>query len=229
MNGAQRQTRVLLLYYSFSGQTAGLIGRLTAGLQAEGAEVVIERLRPVQPLSFPVGSIPATLKMMATTACRQRVAIEELSPRCHQRFDLVVLAGPTWSYNPSGPVLSLLDRDRWLFADQTVLPLISCRGYWRLHWYELRRRLRHGGARVPNSLVFTHPHAEPWRTIGVFLKIAGRTPETAPLVGRFYARYGHARNQQQEARRFGGMIGRALQEGASLAALDFRTKAALGR
>jgi hypothetical protein len=76
-------------------------------------------------------------------------------------------------------------------------------------------------------MVFTHPHAEPWRTIGVFLKIAGKSPETA--LGRFYDRYGHARHQRQEARRFGELIGRALQEGISLDLVNFRTRAAIGR
>jgi hypothetical protein len=229
MKDIQRQKRVLLLYYSFSGQTAGLLGRLIAGLQEEGAQVVVERLRPSRPLSFPVGTIPATVKMMAVTACRRRVAIGELSARCRTYFDLVVLAGPTWSYNPSGPILALLDRDGSFFAGQTVLPLISCRGYWRLHWFELQRRLKNCGASVPNLMVFTHPHPEPWRTIGVFLKIAGRSPEAVPLLRNYYSRYGHGRQQLLEARRFGTLISRTLREGGSLAALDFRTAAARGR
>jgi hypothetical protein len=229
MSDAGQHKRVLMLYYSLSGQTAGLVGRIGAGLKKEGIKVEIERLRPADPLSFPLEGVPATVKMMAATACRQRLAIGALSPRCLARFDLVVLAGPTWSYNPSGPVLSLLDRESHFFAGRTVLPLISCRGYWRLHWYELKRRLKKCGAQVPNLMVFTHPHPEPWRTIGVFLKIAGKAPELAPLVGRYYSRYGHAANQQREAGRFGRLIGRALKENDSLADLDFQTEIAVGK
>ncbi|MEJ2031625.1 MAG: hypothetical protein P8Y63_00965 [Deltaproteobacteria bacterium] len=221
-----RQPRILLIFFSFSGQTAALIGRLAGGLQEAGTQVVVERLRPVRPLSFPLGGVLATVRLMITTAFRQRLPIRKLSERCRQPFDLIILAGPTWSYNPSGPVLSLLDRDRDLFRGQTVLPLISCRGYWRLHWLGLRRKLSRRGARTPNLVVFTHPHPEPWRTIGVFLKIAGKNPEKTSLLGHHYRSFGHSQEQRQEAHRFGVIIGRALQENTSLADLDFRTKAA---
>ena len=81
--------------------------------------------------------------MMMLTFFRKRIPIAPLSDKCKGRFDLMILAGPTWSYHPSGPVLSLLDRnDSTLFANQTVISLISCRGYWRMHWFGLRALLK---------------------------------------------------------------------------------------
>jgi hypothetical protein len=220
---------VLVLFFSFSGQTVGLVNQLAAGLKDQGAQVVLEKLRPVKPLRFPVGSIFSTIGLMMTTFLRFRIPIQKLSPRAvKQNYDLIILAGPTWSYNPSGPVLALLDRDgRALFLDRTVLPLISCRGYWRLHWYGLRRLLRKSGATVPNVIVFSHPAKEPWRTIGVFLKIAGKNPERAGIIGRHYRRYGHSRKQWDEAWRFGLQIGEALRRQGPLSQLDFHTQLAL--
>jgi hypothetical protein len=220
---------VLVLFFSFSGQTVGLVNHLTAGLKDQGAQVVLEKLRPVKPLRFPVGSIFSTIILMLTTLLRFRIPIQKLSPRAvKQNYDLIVLAGPTWSYNPSGPVLALLDRDgRSLLRGRTVLPLISCRGYWRVHWYGLRRLLRKCEATVPNVIVFSHPAKEPWRTIGVFLKIAGKNPERAGIIGRHYRHYGHSRKQWDEAWRFGLQIGEALCRQLTLSQLDFRTKLAL--
>jgi len=223
-----KKPRVLVLYYSFSGQTIGLLHRLADGLKFRGVEVVMERLRPVDSLRFPVGTFVATLRMMVATCFRPRVAIEELSPASRGPFDLIILAGPTWSYNPSGPVLALLDRDgRQLFAGRRVLPLISCRGYWRWHWQGLRAKLLACKARIVNLIVFTHPQPEPWRTLGVFLKIAGKAPERSPLLRRWYSRFGHGRDQQEEAWRFGLAIGQALRRNDDLAGLDFRTPEAL--
>ncbi|OGQ95939.1 MAG: hypothetical protein A2521_02720 [Deltaproteobacteria bacterium RIFOXYD12_FULL_57_12] len=224
--GVPRQPqRVLLLYYSFSGQTMGLLNRLAVGLKEQGVEVVMEKLRPVEPLRFPIGTVMATFKMMIITLFRRRVAIEELSDVCRQEFELIILAGPTWSYNPSGPILTMLDRDGpVLLRDRVVLPLISCRGYWRMHWYGLRSILRRCGAAVPNYMVFSHPSPEPWRTIGVFLKLAGKNPERAMLIGRYYRRFGHTRQQMDEAWSFGRMIGEALQNGTPLAGFNFLNK-----
>ena len=213
------QPRVLVIYYSFSGQTGGLLNRLTAGLKETGVEVVAERLYPEPPLRFPLNSIPRTLVMMLTTFLRCRVPIQPLANSCRERFDLVILAGPTWSYNPSGPVLSFLDRDGELLSGQVVLSIISCRGYWRLHWYGLRRRLRRLGAVVLSPFVFDHPQPEPWRTLGVFLKIAGRAPERGRFLGRYYQRFGHSKEQQERAWQLGRQLGEHLRGSAS--AKDF--------
>jgi len=226
---SRSQKNILLVSYSFSGQTNSLIRHLKASLEAEGHNVLSERLVPARPLHFPTPSVSACVKMMLTTFFRQRVAIKPLSEAARRgRHDLVVLAGPTWSYNPSGPILSLLDHyGATVFKGQLVLPLISCRGYWRMHSIGLKRILRKHGASVPNCLVFSHPNKEPWRTIGVFLKIAGKTPERAPVIGRYYKKFGHSREQLQEAARLGRMIGRALADGTPLSHLDLHTPTAL--
>lgn len=214
--------KVLILYYSLSAQTSGLVHRLAAGLEAQGVQLVCERIQPLAPRHFPLGSVPATLLMMLITFFRARMPIQPLPASCWEGYALIILAGPTWSYNPSGPVLSLLDRDgARLFAGQQVLPLISCRGYWRMHWLSLRWQLERCGAKVVNRMIFAHPSTEPWRTIGVFLKLAGRVPERSRWLGRHYPRYGHSREQQDQAFAHGQTIGQAMKHGLSLAELSF--------
>ena len=128
-------SKVLIIFFSLSGQTKGLLENLADGLKESGAMVAWERLEPEVRLRFPLGSFAKTILMMLTTFFRQRVPIKPLSVSRTAGFDLCILAGPTWSYNPSGPVLAFLDRDgNPLLQGRTVLPLISCRGYWRLHW-----------------------------------------------------------------------------------------------
>lgn len=220
--------KVMFLYFSFSGQTASLLGHIISGLKDHGIDVHVESLKPVAPLRFPLSSIPATIKMMLSTLFRKRIPINKLTPPCFGNYDLVILAGPTWSYNPSGPVLSVIDRDgSRLFSGKQVLPLISCRGYWRTHWFGLKRMLKKCGADVPNCMVFSHLCAEPWRTIGVFLKIAGKKPEQLKRFGRLYTSYGHSKEQRDEAWRFGMQIGEALRRSRPLSELDFRTPKAL--
>lgn len=230
MPGSDTQTpqRVLIIYYSFSGQTTGLLNHLSIGLKRQGIEVALEKLRPLNPPRFPVGAILPTIKMMLVTAIRQRLPIQEPDAANWADYHLLILAGPTWSYNPSGPVLDLLDRfGSQLFRGRTVLPLISCRGYWRMHWLGLKRLLHGCGAVVPNLIIFSHPAPEPWRTIGVFLKIAGKAPERSPLIGRYYKRFGHSKEQFDEAERLGSLLGAALIKGQPLTELNLQSKVAL--
>jgi len=221
-------SKVLIIFFSLSGQTKGLLENLADGLKESGAMVAWERLEPEVRLRFPLGSFAKTILMMLTTFFRQRVPIKPLSVSRTAGFDLCILAGPTWSYNPSGPVLAFLDRDgNPLLQGRMVLPLISCRGYWRLHWFGLRRLLKKCGAAVPNCLVFSHPHREPWRTLGVFLQIAGKPLSRSTFWGRFYKRYGHSERQFEEARKLGVELGQALAAGTPLETLNLRNKIAL--
>ncbi len=220
--------KILILSYSFSGQTSCLIRKLKDGLEGVGHKVVKERILPVEMLKFPAGSVFACLRMMIVTFFRKRVPIISPSDRVQEHYDLVILAGPTWSYNPSGPILYLIDKyGREIFSGKTVIPLISCRGYWRAHWFGLRRMLKSCGAVVPNCLVFSHPCREPWRTIGVFMKISGKSPEHSTLLRGHYNKFGHSKEQQIEAERLGVLIATALKDGSSLADLDLHTSVAL--
>lgn len=217
MSAAQhpiRALRVLILYYSYSGQSSVLVRRLAAGLSQAGVTVRQERLVPLQPLRFPVGTIFKTIALMVITLFRVRFAVQPLNVADDEQFDLVILAGPTWSWNPSGPVLSLLDTRPGLFARRPVLAMISCRGYWSTHWNYLRRRLGRLGAAPLGPLVFDHPQGEPWRSIGVFCKIAGISPErSSSWLSHFYRRFGHTPEQFEQATELGRQLAAHLKTG----------------
>ncbi len=129
-------------------------------------------------------------------------------------FDLVILAGPTWSYNPSGAILYFLDHfAKRVLAGKMVLPVISCRGYWRLHWFGLKRFISRLGGTPLRPWVFEHKVAEPWRTIGVFLTIAGKRPMRNRLLRRHYSRYGHSRAQTEAVEAMAERLGDTLRHG----------------
>jgi hypothetical protein len=220
--------RILILYFSFSSQTKNLLQALASGVEQEKVSVEWERITTVQHLRFPIGSFLKTFWMMVLTFFRKRFAVEPLSEKCFSDYDLIVLAGPTWSYNPSGPVLAVFDRDgERLFSGREVLALISCRGYWRMHWWGLRQLLHKYKAKVSNVIVFNHPNPEPFNTVGVFLKLAGKIPERM-WFSKYYTKYGHTNSQILEAERFGTMLGQALVTNKDISELDFRSKRAVG-
>lgn len=208
-----RAPRVCIIYFSLSGQSRGLINLFAAGLRSQGVQVVIEQVVARQRIGFPFYSVVKTLKMMMLTFFRKRIAIEPLSDRCFQPYDLIILGGPTWSYNPSGPVLDLLDRyGEQLFRNRQVTPLISCRGYYRMHEWGLRKMLQRCGAKLTDSIVFSHPVKEPWSTIGVFLRSAGYHPERIGIMAKHYNHFGHNIDQLLEVKVKGSSIGAALQK-----------------
>ena len=169
---AMADRRVLIISYSFTQQTRVLVQRFAAGLASAGVTVVQERLEPIAPYAYPFKNDLRLGIAMAATFLQRRMPIRPVSEQCRGDWDCIVLAGPTWSYNPSGPVLAFLDRDaRIVCKGQTVIPLISCRAYWQWHYRTLRGRLRQCGAVVETPEVFSHPVGEPWRSLGLLLKL----------------------------------------------------------
>lgn len=204
--------RILIVYYSLSAQTQLLIQRLSTGLKEYDLDVEIERLQPVQQIPFPFTSWARMTKVMVLSFFRRRVPVRPVDHLLEEKWDLVLLAGPTWSYNPSGPILAFLDRyGKALCANTRVVPLISCRSYWRMHFWVLTRLLRRCGALVQPPIVYLHSASEPWRTIGLFLQLMGRLPRPeSSWFRRRYPRYGHSREQGLDAVEQGRQIARML-------------------
>jgi hypothetical protein len=119
------------------------------------------------------------------------------------------VAGPTWSYNPSGPVLDFLRRyGQTLCAGKTVVPFISCRSYWRWHYFLLRQKLLRYGCTMGKPIVYMHPHREPWRFLGLLLQLRGKVvPREYSWWKKRYPAYGHSREQGEEALRTGKDLG----------------------
>jgi len=218
-----KSKRVLILYYSFSSQTRKLLNAMAEGMREEGVEVIMEPLQTISRLRFPIGSYGGTVKAMITTFFRQKIAIKPLSEQCRDDWNLVVLGGPTWSFQPSGPILSLLQKEtNGLFLNQNVLPVISCRAFWKSNYLVLKRKLRGIAREVHAPIVFLHTIKEPWCTIGLFLKVAGRKPESPKnWISRYYPRYGHTSEQLLNARAIGQRLGKQLGENGDLKKLDY--------
>ena len=198
---AMRKKRVLVVYYTFTQQTRSLLLRFIGGLEGAGIEVTLERLVPIAPYEYPFRTFLHLAPAMIATLFQRRMAIQPIASHCMDNWDCIVLAGPTWSYNPSGPVLSFLDRyGKEVCGGRKVVPFISCRAYWRLHYWTVRHRLRQYGALVESPVVFTHPVSEPWRSLGLLLKLQGKIGQKRyAWFRRFYPRYGHSDAQRVEA------------------------------
>ena len=196
-----KKKRVLIVFYSFTQQTRLLVKQFMAGLEDEGVTVALQRLEPVKPYDFPFTSNMNLAWAMFQTFIRKRMAIHPLNPDNMSQWDCIVIAGPTWSYNPSGPVLTFLDtHGSTLCKGQRILPFISCRSYWRIHYWTIKYELRKTGADVHTPVVFQHPIKEPWRIIGLILQLRGKMMRKEnSWFRKQYPRYGHSKEQVKEA------------------------------
>jgi hypothetical protein len=207
--------RALILYYSHTHQTRLLVKSFSQGLSRKGVEPTIQPLEPVKPYEMPFRNNWHLLHAMVETFFCRRMKIQPLPPHCFQGYDAIILAGPTWSYQPSGPMLSFLDLyGAELCAEKEITLIISCRSYWRIHWWQMKRKLAKIGATVSEPLVFVHPVKEPYRFIGLLLQLRGKmVMRKDTWFRRHYPGYGHSKAQLAVALSRGEELGRRLTGG----------------
>lgn len=208
-----QKTQVLIVFYSFTRQTKLMLNKFVEGLESEGVEVTMQRLVPITPYEFPFKSYWGLLKTTVEMFFLVRSAVEPIEEKCYGNWDRVIIAGPTWSYQPSGPVLDFLDRfGKDICEGQHVIPFISCRAYWRIHNQGLRRRLKRcGAAVVADPIVFNHLAREPWRTIGLVMQMRGKmVRKDNSWFRKRYPEFGHNKEQGMIALGKGRQLGREL-------------------
>ena len=89
-----------------------MLNKFIEGLECEGVEVTVQKLVPVLPYEFPFRSYGGLIKATIETFFQVRFEIEPIEEKCYGRWDRIVVAGPTWSYHPSGPVIEFFKQVR---------------------------------------------------------------------------------------------------------------------
>src|ERR1700704_4448783 len=96
--------RVLLVHFSQTGQVSRVARSLASPLSgANDVELVEEVLRPRLPYPFP-WPLWRFLDAMPESVLLDPPALEPLSVRPEEPFDLVILAYQVWYLAPSGPM-----------------------------------------------------------------------------------------------------------------------------
>jgi hypothetical protein len=149
--------RVLLVHFSQTGQLARVARRMLAPLAtATDVELVEEVLRPSRPYPFP-WPFWSFLDAMPESVLLAPPAIEPLSVRPDEHFDLVVLAYQVWYLAPSGPIAAFLKSDagRRLLRGRPVVTVIACRNMWLVAQETVKRLIHEAGGQLRDNVALT--------------------------------------------------------------------------
>src|SRR3990170_639844 len=149
--------RVLLVHFSQTGQLARAARALAAPLaQAADIELVEEVLRPRRPYPFP-WSFWRFLDAMPESVLLEPPALEPLTVRADERFDLVILAYQVWFLAPAGPMTAFLKSEagRALLRGRPVVTVIACRNMWLSAQETMKRLIAEAGGELRDNVAFT--------------------------------------------------------------------------
>lgn len=147
-------TRILVLYYSQSGQLTRAVRSMMAPLVARAdVEVVWQDLQPQTAYPFPWGFF-SFLDAFPESVLLDPPAMAPVAFDPDSRFDLVVLAYQVWFLSPSLPITGFLKSPAArVLRDTPVVSLIACRNMWLSAYDKMQRLLAAQGAQLIDNVV----------------------------------------------------------------------------
>jgi len=164
--GGDRAPRVLLLYYSYTGQSQKVLqaaGEVFRGRGCEVAEAEIKFTdqRYAEKFSrFPMRRVWPD--MLSVLQAQKRGETGEISIPDDARdgdYDLICIGSPTWWQTVSMPMRSFLKSEeaRKLLSGKPFAVFVVCRQYWRENFEAVRELAEQRGGRYVDEIHFTYP------------------------------------------------------------------------
>lgn len=134
--------RILMLYYSQSGQQLSILESLAAPLIDAGHEVHFEVIQPVEKYPFP-WSAYTFFNAFPETFQQKPLPLKPLSAAAFEPYDLVVLGYQPWFLTPSRPISSFLQSDegKRILRNRNVITVLGCRNMWLGAQEKVKKRL----------------------------------------------------------------------------------------
>lgn len=149
--------RILVLYYSQTGQLLDIINNCLAPLQTNGQmQVDVVPISTVHRFEFPWSNV-GFFNLFPESVGGVPFALEPIEVDATKDYDLIVLAYTVWFLQPSIPISSLLqhpDAAR-IFEGKPVVTLIGSRNMWVLAQEKVKQHLKRLNATLVGNIVLT--------------------------------------------------------------------------
>ena len=162
-----RRPRVLLLYYSYTGQSQKVLEAAGEVFEGRGAEVVKAAIEFTDPrYSEPFSRFPMHRvwpEMLSVLKAQQRDDIGQIrvpdAVRDAGGYDLICIGSPTWWKNASMPLRSFLVSDdaRRLLDGKPFAVFTVCRQFWLENLTAVRDLAGAAGGKFVDEIHFTYP------------------------------------------------------------------------
>jgi len=145
--------RILVLYYSQSGQLRDILDSLISTIKDE-ASFTFAPIEPVTPFPFP-WKASVFFDAMPESVLRIPIPVKPLDTAVkEQDYDLVLLGYQPWFLHPSQPITSFMkSEDAAILKGKPVVTVIGARNMWLNAEEKIKEDLLHVGAKLVGNIV----------------------------------------------------------------------------
>lgn len=155
MTVGRKTKRVLVLYYSQSGQLKKVLDKFVAPLEkCGGIECDYRAIKPVISYPYP-WSFYSFFNIFPEAVYLDGCEVEALDIK--GEYDLIILGYTVWFLSPSIPITGFLKsaEAKRLFAGKPVVTVIACRDMWLIAQEKMKSLLENTGAHLRDNVVLT--------------------------------------------------------------------------
>ena len=141
--------RILVLYYTQSGQQLAILNSLIKPFEQAGDEIHFEEIKPTQPYPFPWSAF-TFFNAFPETFFQQPLELEPFSGKINDPYDLVILGYQPWFLSPSRPINSFLQTAtaKKILRGKPIVTILGCRNMWLGAQEKVKKRLKDAEARL---------------------------------------------------------------------------------
>lgn len=149
------QPRILVLYYSQSGQLREIIDSMLSEV-VDNLEVTYAAIEPVQPWPFP-WKTDSFFDAMPECVVQEPAPVRPLSENVRKGdYDLVIFGWQPWFLHPSQPVTAFLQSESAeVLRRKPVVTVVGCRNMWLNAGEKIKEHLLKIGAHQVGNIVLT--------------------------------------------------------------------------
>ena len=145
--------KILVVYYSQSGQQLSILRSLTKPLVEAGHSIHIEEIQPVEKYPFPWTAYQF-FNAFPETFHQKPLDLKSLSPKAFEDYDLVIIGYQPWFLSPSRPIGAFLQSNegKRILKSKNVVTILGCRNMWLGAQEKVKRRLKDAGANLSGHI-----------------------------------------------------------------------------
>ncbi len=203
--------KILVVYYSQSGQLKEIAENLTAPLKAAGHQVEFLRIQMKKEFPFPWKSSSFFDAMPESVL---GIPAEVIPPQFKEsHYDLIVYAYQPWFLSPSIPATSFLHHPEFLkrLNNTPVVTVVGSRNMWINAQERVKKLIRESGGKLAGNIVYADRHNNFVSAVTIqYWMFTGKKDRWLGI----FPKPGVAQNEIMAAGTFGNKILEALESGA---------------
>lgn len=135
--------RILILYYTQSGQLLSILESLAKPLIHAGHTIHFEEIQPEEKFPFPWTSYQF-FNAFPEVFSQKPQQLKSVSTKATNGYDIIILGYQPWFLTPSRPISSFLQSEdaRKILTGKPVVTVLGCRNMWLGAQEKVKRRLR---------------------------------------------------------------------------------------